>query len=106
HGPWQPGSRGADRRRPAQRRAPACDGLRRGVARLSHAAPGLRGTGPRPGPVAGPALRRLTMGETAREPWLPDLCRLPRLAIMFGVAELVVVVIALAPDGGPAWSPA
>ena len=40
------------------------------------------------------------------EPWLPDLCRLPRLAIMFGVAELAVVVIALAPDGGPAWSPA
>ena len=35
----------------------------------------------------------------AGEPWLPDLCRLPRLAMMFGVAELVVLVLALAPDG-------
>ena len=32
------------------------------------------------------------------EPWLPDLCRLHRLATMFGVAELVVLVLALAPD--------
>ena len=32
------------------------------------------------------------------EPWVPDLCRLPRLAMMFGVAELVVLVLALAPD--------
>ena len=30
----------------------------------------------------------------AAEPWLPDLCRLPRLATMFGVAELVVLVLA------------
>ena len=44
------------------------------------------------------------MGHDAREPWLPDLCRLPRLAIMFGVAELAVLVVALAPDGGRAWS--
>jgi len=39
------------------------------------------------------------------EPWLPDLCRLPRLATMFGVAELVVLVLALAPDGGARWNP-
>lgn len=39
----------------------------------------------------------------AREPWLPDLCRLPRLAVMLGMAELVVVVLALAPDGGARW---
>jgi len=39
------------------------------------------------------------------EPWLPDLCRLPRLATMFGVAELVVLVLALAPDGGAHWNP-
>lgn len=39
------------------------------------------------------------------EPWLPDLCRLPRLATMFGVAELVVLVLALAPDGGAPWNP-
>ncbi|NUS38434.1 MAG: histidine kinase, partial [Lysobacter sp.] len=44
--------------------------------------------------------------EPARiaEPWLPDLCRLPRLATMFGVAELVVLVLALAPDGGAHWN--
>ena len=46
------------------------------------------------------------MDATDREPWLPDLCRLPRLAIMFGVAELAVLVVALAPDGGEEWSPA
>ncbi|WP_166211376.1 sensor histidine kinase [Cognatiluteimonas telluris] len=40
----------------------------------------------------------------AGEPWLPDLCRLPRLATMFGVAELVVLVLALAPDGGAHWN--
>jgi two-component system sensor histidine kinase AlgZ len=38
------------------------------------------------------------------DPWLPDLCRLPRLATMFGVAELVVLVLALAPDGGARWN--
>ena len=37
-----------------------------------------------------------------REPWLPDLCRLPRLAVMLGMAELVVVVLALSP-GGAQW---
>lgn len=37
-----------------------------------------------------------------RDPWLPDLCRLPRLAVMLGMAELVVVVLALAP-GGAHW---
>ncbi len=35
----------------------------------------------------------------ANEPWLPDLCRTPRIAAMIGVAELAVVVLALAPDG-------
>ena len=44
------------------------------------------------------------MEGPSREPWLPDLCRLPRLAIMFGVAELAVLVVALAPDGGQEWS--
>ena len=43
------------------------------------------------------------MTPAASTPWLPDLCRLTRLAIMFGVAEMVVLVIALAPDGGAAW---
>ncbi|MFS8138522.1 MAG: sensor histidine kinase [Thermomonas sp.] len=36
---------------------------------------------------------------------MPDLCRLTRLATMLGVAELVVLLIALAPDGGAAWTP-
>jgi two-component system sensor histidine kinase AlgZ len=30
--------------------------------------------------------------------WMPDLCRLPRLAMMFVVAELVVLVLVLSPD--------
>ena len=42
--------------------------------------------------------------QAANEPWLPDLCRLPRLAAMLGLAELVVVVVALVPDGSPGWS--
>ena len=45
----------------------------------------------------------MTGPGTEREPWLPDLCRLPRLAVMLGVAELVVVVLALSPDGGAPW---
>jgi len=39
-----------------------------------------------------------------RSPWLPDFCRLPRLVAVLGIAELVVVVIALAPLGGSRWS--
>jgi len=37
-------------------------------------------------------------------PWLPDLCRPGRLATMLGVAELVVLLLALAPDGGTDWT--
>lgn len=37
------------------------------------------------------------------DPWLPDLCRLPRLAAMLGLAELSVVVVALAPGGAQGW---
>lgn len=36
--------------------------------------------------------------------WLPDLCRLPRLAAMLGLAQLVVVVVALMPDGASGWT--
>ena len=39
----------------------------------------------------------------AAEPWLPDLCRLPRLAVMLGMAQLAVVIVALAPDGARQW---
>lgn len=42
------------------------------------------------------------MTRDPSEPWLPDLCRLPRLAVMLGMAELAVVVLALAP-GGAYW---
>src|SRR5690606_25103777 len=45
-----------------------------------------------------------TPARNEGEPWLPDLCRLQRLATVFGVAELAVVVVALAPDGGREWS--
>lgn len=38
-------------------------------------------------------------------PWLPDLCRLPRLAALLGLAEVVVVVLALAPEGAGGWTP-
>ena len=38
------------------------------------------------------------------EPWLPDLCRLGRLATMLGVAEIVVAVIALAPSADAGWT--
>jgi two-component system sensor histidine kinase AlgZ len=35
--------------------------------------------------------------------WLPDFCRLPRLAAVCGIAELVVVVDSLAPLGRGGW---
>ena len=38
------------------------------------------------------------MSPASTPPWMPELCRLPRLAAMLGLAELVVVVLALAPD--------
>lgn len=46
------------------------------------------------------------MESTPGEPWLPDLCRLGRLAIMLGVAELVVCIIALAPASEAEWTAA
>ncbi|HEX5755853.1 MAG TPA: sensor histidine kinase, partial [Arenimonas sp.] len=39
----------------------------------------------------------------ARTPWLPDFCRLPRLAAVLGVAQLVVLVLLLAPSRGGVW---
>lgn len=36
--------------------------------------------------------------------WLPDFCRLPRLAAVLGIAELVVAIIALTPSRGPGWT--
>ncbi len=37
-------------------------------------------------------------------PWLPDLCRAPRVGAMLGLAQLVVLVVALTPDGSPDWT--
>lgn len=42
----------------------------------------------------------MASGVTA--PWLPDFCRRPRILVMLGVAELVVVVVALWPAEGSA----
>ena len=43
------------------------------------------------------------MTRDAREPGLPARGRLPRLAVMLGMSELVIVVLALAPGGGVHW---
>ena len=44
------------------------------------------------------------MTSSAPAPWLPDLCRLPRIAAGLGIAQVVVLVTALAPRDGRAWS--
>ncbi|WP_174213519.1 sensor histidine kinase [Stenotrophomonas sp. SAU14A_NAIMI4_5] len=44
------------------------------------------------------------MAASASPPWMPELCRLPRVLAMLGLAELVVVVLALAPDGSRHWT--
>lgn len=41
---------------------------------------------------------------TPTQPWVPDYCRLPRIAAVLGIAELVVVIIALAPTRSMRWS--
>ena len=45
------------------------------------------------------------MAHTALQiAWMPDLCRLPRLGAMLGLAELVVLVVTLVPEAGAARS--
>ena len=44
------------------------------------------------------------MAEAERRPWFPDFCRLPRIAAVLGIAELLVLIIALAPSHAPGWS--
>lgn len=36
--------------------------------------------------------------------WLPQLCTLPRLMVMLGLSELVIVLLGLSPDGAPHWT--
>ena len=43
------------------------------------------------------------MTDDARVHWLPDFCRLPRIAAVLAIAELVVVVVRLAPQPGARW---
>lgn len=39
-----------------------------------------------------------------RPSWLPEMCRVPRIVVLLGLAELVVVVAMLVPDRGSVWS--
>ena len=39
----------------------------------------------------------------ASDPWFPDLCTLPRMAALLGLAQLAVIVVVLAPDGARGW---
>lgn len=41
---------------------------------------------------------------TASRQWLPDLCRLPRMAAALGIAQLVVLVLALSPSAQETWT--
>jgi len=44
------------------------------------------------------------MTDDPRVHWLPDFCRLPRIAAVLAIAELVVVVVRLSPHAGTHWS--
>jgi two-component system sensor histidine kinase AlgZ len=44
------------------------------------------------------------MAGAVRRPWVPDFCRLPRIAAVLAIAELVTVVVGLAPTQDPRWS--
>ncbi|MFT3756865.1 MAG: histidine kinase [Pseudoxanthomonas sp.] len=45
------------------------------------------------------------MPTTQPQPWLPDLCRTPRIGVMLGLAELTVVLLALVPEAGRSMTP-
>jgi len=44
------------------------------------------------------------MAEADRRPWFPDFCRLPRIAAVLAIAELVVLIVGLAPTHGAPWT--
>ncbi len=44
------------------------------------------------------------MAQADPRSWIPDFCRLPRIAAVLGIAELLVLIIALAPSDTDGWS--
>lgn len=44
------------------------------------------------------------MANPLRPSWFPDFCRLPRIAAVLAIAELVVIIIGLAPTRGVPWT--
>ena len=44
------------------------------------------------------------MAEAAPRSWFPDVCRLPRIAAVLAISELVVVIIALTPSREAHWN--
>ena len=44
------------------------------------------------------------MADDARRPWFPDFCRLPRIAAVLAISELVVLIIGLAPTEHQRWN--
>jgi two-component system sensor histidine kinase AlgZ len=44
------------------------------------------------------------MADAERRPWFPDFCRLPRIAAVLAICELVVLIIALAPTRAQHWN--
>lgn len=49
-------------------------------------------------------MHTLPMPDAANKQWLPDLCRLPRIAAALAVAEMVVVLMAITPRAEGMWS--
>ena len=48
----------------------------------------------------------MAMADAVRRPWFPDFCRLPRIAAVLAIAELVVLIIGIAPTHGQRWTAA
>ena len=44
------------------------------------------------------------MHDVVSKPWLPDLCRLPRIAAALAVAEMVVILMAITPHPQGLWT--
>lgn len=51
-------------------------------------------------------VRRQTPASADSEPWMPDFCKRPRVLVLLGAAQLVVVLLAIAPGGGARLGPA